>query len=189
MLGRDVIARARLDIDVSEAFASALEAAWPDLAPASQASVPVFRGGGQSPARIERLLGGPGAAILWSAEAGEDPVYARPRMQLGRLLLGALATLCPRIAELTQGTIVIDTNLGVDLPRTREEALSVALRSGAAQFAYGLDDILLDENLRPRFAESLRAGISPIVHRHRRRARRADHHFPPPPPPDDAHRR
>src|SRR5207302_11431793 len=69
----------------------------------------------------------------------------------------------PRFAEIESGTVLIDTNLGLDLPRSRAEALSVALRSRAHEFAFAADTIILDEDLRPRFAGDLTATIAPIV--------------------------
>src|SRR5262249_6617122 len=79
-----------------------------------------------------------------------------------------LGALQPRFNQIESGTLLIDTNLGIDIPRTRAEALGVALRSGARDFVFGADTITLDDDLPPRFAADPTATIAPLpsaIHR------------------------
>ena len=83
-------------------------------------------------ARPRRLLGGPGASIGWTGRRKPPPTYVRPRVRLVRLVEAALAALCPAIADLERGVLLVDTNNGLDIPATRDEALSLALRTRRA---------------------------------------------------------
>jgi hypothetical protein len=69
----------------------------------------------------------------------------------------------PRFGEIDSGTLLVDINLGIDIPRSRAEALSVALRNRARSFVFAADTITLDDDLRPRFAGDLTASIAPLV--------------------------
>ena len=109
------------------------------------------------------VLAGEGAGVSWSPTGGSGIANTRARQQLIRLVLAGLATLQPRLAGIGSGTVLIDTNLGIDIPRSRAEALTIALRSGAREFVFAADTITLDEDLRPRFAGDLTAAIAPIV--------------------------
>lgn len=164
VLGSDKAARAQLDFDMSEAIAGALDNAWAGLSTLGRDKTPLFRAVGGSTPKPAKVVGGPGAAVGWTPKIDADPLYVRPRVQLVRLVLAALAELSPQAAAISGGTVLVDTNLGFDIPRTREAALSAALRSGADEFAYGIDTIRLDEAIRPRLAADLRTGLSPIVH-------------------------
>jgi hypothetical protein len=165
VLGRDDAQRSQLDLDISETLADALEAAWPDLPVSQRQRFPVVRGVAIGGPRPERVLAGPGAGILWSPSAEISAVYARPRQRLIRLVLAALASIAPAIGEVVTGTILIDANLGVDVPRSRDEALTVALRYGAGELVFGTETLFLDEGLRPRLAADLRVALSPLVQR------------------------
>jgi hypothetical protein len=161
VLGKEVV-RAQLDIDVSETLGNALDAAWPSLPFLHRAKFPSIRG--VAPREDgAMMLAGPGVGILWSEESGNAPVHARPRLRLIRLAFAALAEICPRFAEIESGTVIVDTNEGIDLPRTREEALTIALRRGAAELVFGHDDLTFDDTIRARFAADLRVALSPIV--------------------------
>jgi len=161
VLGKEV-PRWQLDIDVSDALGHALDAAWPELASSSRQKFPGIRHADERSVPT-MMLAGEGAGVLWSPAGGSGIANTRARQHLIRLVLAGLATLQPRLAEIGSGTVLIDTNLGIDIPRSRAEALSVALRSGARELVFAADTITLDEDLRPRFAADLTAAIAPIV--------------------------
>jgi hypothetical protein len=165
ILGKEV-PRWQLDIDISDAIGHALEAAWPELAGSARQRFPVIRQ--SAPLADDRaaptmMLAGEGAGVLWSSAGGSGVANTRARQHLVRLVLAGLATLQPRIGEIESGTLLVDTNLGIDIPRSRAEALSVALRSRARNFVFAADTITLDDDLRPRFAGDLTATIGPLV--------------------------
>ena len=173
ILGKEV-PRWQLDIDISDAIGHALDAAWPELAGATRQRFPVIRAlpaatlGSQSPRAREdamprMMLAGEGAGVLWSPAGGSGVANARARQHLIRLVLAGLATLQPRVGTIDSGTLFVDSNLGIDIPRSRAEALTVALRHRAQDFVFAGDTITLDDDLRPRFAGDLTASIGPLV--------------------------
>jgi len=168
------VPRWQLDIDISDAIGHALDAAWPELAGATRQRFPVIRAlpaatlGSQSPRAREdamprMMLAGEGAGVLWSPAGGSGVANARARQHLIRLVLAGLATLQPRVGTIDSGTLFVDSNLGIDIPRSRAEALTVALRHRAQDFVFAGDTITLDDDLRPRFAGDLTASIGPLV--------------------------
>ncbi len=159
--GADYV-RARLDIDISETIADRMAAAWPRI----EAEL-----GGEYPAvlvmteavRPKRVLGGSGASIGWMESSDAAPTYVRPRVRLVRLVEAALATLCPALADLDRGVFLVDTNLGLDIPATRDEALSVALRTKADELVFGTEHVPLDAGARARIANGLVVRLSDTV--------------------------
>jgi len=125
----------------------------------------MIRAGGPKDLSPQRMLAGPGAGILWTRSGDVVAVFGRPRQRLIRLVLAALAVVAPPLAAIADGTLLIDGNLGTDIPRTREEALSVALRNRAAEFTFGMETVVLDDTLRPRIAGDLRLALAPLVQR------------------------
>ena len=86
-----------------------------------------------------------------------------PRARLSRLACAALARICPPFAEVGGGTFASDANLGVDIPATRDEALSAALRLGVETLCYGEERIRLDAGTRANLLPDLDVRLSPIV--------------------------
>jgi hypothetical protein len=164
VLGRHEVARTQLDQAVSEAIGDALGRAWPELGERSLETPPVFRAGAGA-LENARMFAGPGAAVLWTAGADTDRPYQGPRLRLVGRVVAALVDVCTAVGAAGQGRIVVDTNLGIDVPRTRAEALSVALRARATEFVFDNETIFLDEGMRPRFAADLRVSLSPMVAR------------------------
>ncbi len=160
VLGREV-ARAQLDLEISEALGTALAAAWPKLDERGPGH-PVFRGlsGG---AGSSRMFAAPGVGVLWMADSEPARIGLRPRLKLIGLVTAALRQAMPRLAGVQAGTVLVDTNLGKDIPATRGEALSVALRGGAGEFAFLDETVMLDEQLRPALAADLHLSLSPAV--------------------------
>jgi hypothetical protein len=161
ILGREA-PRWQLDTEISDALGQALEAAWPDLVPTARQRLPAIRAA--DPRLVAAaMLAGEGAAVLWSPEGGNGAANTRARHHLIRLVLAGLATLQPQVEGLDGGTVLVDTNLGIDIPRTRAEALGAALRARARDFRFAADAITLDDELRPRFAADLQVRLAPIV--------------------------
>ncbi len=165
VLGRSAGDRAHYDLDVSDALADALDATWPHLPVGERQHVPMIRAAGPKDLSPQRMLAGPGAGILWTRSGDVVAVFGRSRQRLIRLVLAALAVVAPPLTAITDGTLLIDSNLGTDIPRTREEALSVALRNRAAEFTFGMETVVLDDTLRPRTAGDLRLALAPLVQR------------------------
>ena len=59
--------------------------------------------------------------------------------------------------------MTVDTNLGIDIPRSRNEAMSVALRLAAEEFTYGEETTKLDTLERGRLVGDLEVSLSPFV--------------------------
>jgi len=154
--------RSRLDLDISDALADRLAESSPDLAPRKEGEYPTVRAmaGG---ARPTKLFGGPGASVLWLDSTGRPPVYVRPRVRLVRLVTAALASVCPSFPSLDRGTIFIDYNAGLDVPATRQGALSVALRARVEEATFANEVIRLDATSRSRLLRSLMVRLSPAV--------------------------
>jgi hypothetical protein len=173
ILGKEA-PRWQIDIDISDALGHALDAAWPELAGATRPRFPVIRAlpsatsGSQSPRGSEdalpkMMLAGEGAGVLWSPAGGSGVANTRARQHLIRLVLAGLATLQPRIGTIDSGTLFVDSNLGIDIPRSHAEALSVALRNRVRDFVFAGDTITLDDELRAHFAGDLTVSIAPLV--------------------------
>jgi hypothetical protein len=154
--------RSRLDLDISEGMADRLAEAWPDLVPTKESSYPAVRAMADG-AKPAKLFGAPGASVLWLASTGRPPVYVRPRVRLVRLVTAALASLCPAFPGVDGGTLFIDHNAGRDVPATREEALSVALRARVEEAIFGTETIRLDTVSRSRLLSGLLVRLSPAV--------------------------
>ena len=161
ILGRDIADRNQLDLDISDMLADRLDTAWPGLPVAERQKFPVVRAAGRL--RPERLFAGPGAGVLWTSASDGSAVYARPRQRLIRLALVALGRIVPGFDAIVSGTVLVDANLGLDVPATRAEALALALRTGISEFAFEAEKLELDETMRARLAGQLRASLSPIV--------------------------
>ena len=123
VLGRPDVSRTQIDQAVSEALSRRARqgmartcrkndsAAPPLIRPASRAFEPA------------RVFAGPGAAVLWAAGGEPDAAEQRRRPRLVGLVTAALVDICPALAEAGQGTILVDTNLGVDVPATQAGGL------------------------------------------------------------------
>jgi hypothetical protein len=162
ILGADKLAWPRIDSEISTVLADALAEARPDVAGAPPGRVP-----GVCPAALiakmapRRMYAGPGAAILWSADTVAAP--PPPRARLIRLICAALGKMCPPFVAVNGGTIAADANIGIDIPATRAEALSVALRLGVEDFCYGDERLRLDGAMRESLAGDLEVALSPAV--------------------------
>ncbi len=154
--------RSRLDLDISDAIADRLAEGWPDLAPRKEGDYPAVHALTEG-AKPRTLFGGPGASVLWLDSSGRPPVYVRPRVRLVRLVTAALASLCPSFPGLDSGTVFVDQNAGLDVPATREEALSVALRARVEEAIFGSEAIRLDALSRSRLLGGLVVRLSPAV--------------------------
>lgn len=165
LLGTASAPRAQLDQSISEAIAGALEKAAPDLAGTIVNGAPPTVGPATAPNGSEatRLLGGPGAAVLWSPRRIEGTPATPARLRLAGLAWAALCEACPGVNRSETGTLLIDDNAGLDLPSTREAAMSVALRAGVPEVAYGAGRIAIDAATRPRMVTELRVSVSPAV--------------------------
>ncbi|MCB1485884.1 MAG: hypothetical protein KDJ88_00330 [Bauldia sp.] len=159
---RDDHVRARFDIDISDAIADRLEAAWPDLKAVPGGEYPAVRAMAADD-RPRRMVGGPGAVIGMAEASSVSPVYVRARVRLLRLAEAALATLCPAFPRSAGGVWLVDANLGLDIPATREEALSAALRTRTDELVFGEETIALDAGARTRHIGRLVAGRAPAV--------------------------
>jgi len=165
LLGAASAPRTQLDQSISEAIAGALEKAAPDLARAIGDSAPPTVGPASAPNGSEatRLIGGPGASVLWSPRRIEGTPATPARLRLAALAWAALCEACPGINRSETGTLLIDDNAGLDLPSTHEAAMSVALRAGVPELAYGAERIAIDAATRPRMVTELRVSVSPAV--------------------------
>jgi hypothetical protein len=153
-----------IDGEVSGALADGLERTWPAIASRRPGRPPNFRSSASLPRlSSRRMFGGPGAAVLWTAESMVAPPPTLPRARLVKLVIAALAEICPPFAKAEGGTVTVDTNLGVDVPASREEALSVALRTGIEEFTFGEEVKRLDSAERARLSGDLEVRLSPIV--------------------------
>lgn len=164
LLGTASVPRPQLDQSISEAIAAALEGSSPNLA-AAAGQEPPPPGIRTATARDTptRLIGGPGAAVLWSPEKTEGSPPSPARLRLLGLAWKAIREACPAAEASAPGTILIDDNVGSDLPASRDAALTVALRAGAAEVTFGNETIAIDASARPRMVTELRVGLSPAV--------------------------
>ena len=146
VLGTVSVPRVQLDQSVSEAIAAALQRAMPGLAAPDEkdAPLPSIRLSGNGGDRPDAGDGGPGAAVLWSTRKAEGQPPSPPRLALLALAWTALRQLCPAAETAESGTILVDDNAGLDLPSTRNAALSMALRAGVAEVCFGEERIALD---------------------------------------------
>ena len=179
ILGKEV-PRWQLDIDVSDVMGGALEAAWPELAVPPRPRLPgIRRADGRIAATM--MFAGEGAGVLWSPAGGSGVANTRARQRLIRLVLAGLAVVQPRFAAIETGTVLIDTNLGIDIPRNRAEALErrVARRRRRIRLRRRYD------HPRRRSPPALRRRSDRHHRADRRRGRgprgRVAGHLPPPP--------
>lgn len=174
-LGRDAVAailgdpdipRGQLEVNVCEVLADRLAAAWPAAGGKGPERLPVVtRTGAASGPRPEKLFGAPGAAVLWTAATDIIPVYPPARARLLRAALVVLGELAPPLRKSEIGTLFVDINQGIDIPATRDEALSVALRHGLGEIVFGGEAAGFDLAARARAAAGLDIRLSPAVAR------------------------
>ena len=164
ILGANKVARPNIDGEISTDLADALAAARPDIADTPGGRVPaVFPAAKLAKTALRHMYAGPGAAILWTANTVTAPPASPQRVRLIRLISAVLGKMCPPFAAIDGGTIAIDANLGADIPTTRDEALSVALRLGVEDFCYGDERLRLDVATRERLVGDLEVRLSPAV--------------------------
>ncbi len=164
VLGKTDTPQAELENEMATALVTALEKAWPEIADKGPARQPDIRPAFVLPSILpRRLYGGPGASLLWTPESmiAQPPTPAIAK--LIRRACAGIAVLCPPFAKIEGGTISVDTNLGKDVPATREEALSVALRARLEEFAFGETTGRLAPLERDRLSGYLDIRLSPIV--------------------------
>lgn len=156
--------RPEVESEMAIALADGLAASWPSVASTEAGPFPNVHLS-SAPAAItpQRIYGGPGAAIVWVADTTTMRPPSPPRARLIRFVYAALGEICPLFREIGSGTITIDTNLGADIPDSREAALSVALRSNVAEVAFVEETIKLDAAARARLGGELFVRLSPIV--------------------------
>ena len=164
LLGGKIVARATLANEISLALADALAASWPSIAQGEARRVPHFHPASAiSAIPPRRMYAGNGAAVVWSTEVVPSPPPPSPRARLIQLACAALAEICPPFAKVDGGMTTIDINAGVDIPASRTEALSAALRLPVDEFHYGDERIWLKADERSRLAGDLEVRLSPIV--------------------------
>ena len=161
VLGTTSVPRGQLDQSISETITRALGQWGPGEKTAAEELLPAVHFRRSGIADPERMIGGPGVSLLWSRQM--DWVPPSPfRQQLLAAAWSMFRQLFPE-GEAREGTIVVDDNLGDDLPATREAALGAALRLGVPEVRFGTERIVLDATNRPRLATDLRIGLSPAV--------------------------
>jgi hypothetical protein len=164
LAGKTDLAQADLEAAIAATLADELEKAWPEIAEKGPARQPDVRPPFVLPTIApRRLYGGAGAAILWTPESMIAPAPVPAVARLARRVCAGIAALCPSFAKIEGGTLFVDTNLGRDIPATREEALSVVLRARLDEFAFGETAGRLDPLERDRLTGHLEVRISPIV--------------------------
>ena len=161
VLGTASLPRPQVDDAVSERLAGGLAAGGAGPASEGGELLPAVHFRPHRPTVPERLAGGPGVAILWARKLD----WAAPSPFRQRLLSAAWAAFRQAYpaSELREGTIIVDDDLGNDLPATREAALAQALRLGVADVRFGDERITIDAALQRRLAADLRIGLSPAV--------------------------
>lgn len=164
ILGEGITARAGRADEISHALADGLAAAWPSIVGTDERRVPnVYPASAISAIALRRMYAGNGAAVLWSAETMTSPPPSSHQARLTRLVCAALAEICPPFADIDGGTISTDSNLGLDIPATRDQALSVALRLKVEEFYYGEERVTLSATERGRLSADLEVRLSPVV--------------------------
>lgn len=161
VLGTASVPRTQIDQRMCEAIVAALRALEPGGKAIGEELLPAVHFRRSGIADPERVIGGPGIALLWSRQM--DWVPPSPFRQQ---LLGVAWALFRRIhpeGEAREGTIIVDEDFGTDLPATREAAIATALRLGVPEVRFGTDRILIDATSRPRLSADLRIGLSPAV--------------------------
>ena len=162
LLGRADVSRTQLDQTVSDALSDALGRAWPELGEREIEPLPLFRAAA-APLRNARMFAGPGAGGVVDCGGETERPDQPARRRLVRRVVAALVDGCTAVGAAGHGTFIVDANLGIDVPRTRAEALSVALRARAKDFVFENETVFLDQDMRPRFAGELRVSLSPAV--------------------------
>lgn len=162
VLGPTGFVRSRLDLDISETLADRMAAAWPDVEIRQGDQYPAFRAA-TATHRPAKLLGCDGACVLWGNTTDTAPVYVRSRIRLVRLVHAVLATLCPAMPDPGKGVFLVDDNGGVDIVATRDEALSLALRTRVDEAVFGTESIALDAAGRSRMTGGLFVRLSPAI--------------------------
>jgi hypothetical protein len=164
ILGTASVPRTQLDQRICDALAAALEKSSPGLAADSGRDDPPpavrAMAAGETPTR---LFGGPGAAALWAPGKAEGRPPSSSRLRLIGLALAALREACPAASFSGPGAVLVDDDVGTDLPATREASLAVALRAGVGEFLYGHERLTIDAASRPRLVSDLRVVLGPAV--------------------------
>jgi hypothetical protein len=164
ILGADKADRPGIENEISAALADALAESWPQITSALAERVPAVCPISNLPAMApRRLYAGPGAAGLWTSDTIAMPAPAPSRAWLTKLVCAVLEKICPPFAAVDGGTISTDTNLGIDVPASRDEALSVALRLGVEDLYFGEERTRLDPGTCERLSGDLEVRLSPIV--------------------------
>jgi hypothetical protein len=165
ILGEAEVAPGRIETLVGEALCEALGGAsgGGTARPSPREATMEVRSARAALAIPERLIGGAGAAVLWSGDMGKGYLAYPLRDRLIAIVMAALREIAPGIALVEGGAILVDLNSGLDIPRTRAEALSAALRAGVGKAVFGEETILLDAPNRPRLAAELKVTLSPLV--------------------------
>jgi hypothetical protein len=164
VVGKTDIAPPEVDGEVSTALADGLERTWPAIASRRSGRPPNFRSFDALPRLVSRrMFAGAGAAILWTAESMVTPPPSLSRSRLVKLVVAALGEICPAFVKAEGGTVTVDTNLGIDVPATRSEALSVALRRDVEEVVLGEETLRLTSSERTLLAGDLEVRLSPIV--------------------------
>lgn len=163
ILGTDKVAGSQLDSEVSAVLADALADSWPEIEETSSGRLPDVCPASALPTGSRHMYAGPGAAILWTNDARTMPPSTPPRARLRGLVCAAIARICPPFSIVGGGMMAADANLGMNIPGTRDEALSVALRLGVEDFCFGEERLRLGAEERRRLAGQCEVRLSPIV--------------------------
>jgi hypothetical protein len=164
ILGADKAEQPGIDDEISGALVDAFSASWPDVASTPPGRAPeVYPASALLAIAPRHMYAGPGAAVLWTTDTMTAPPASPQRAKLVRLVCAAVAKICPPFALIGGGTMSIDLNVGKDIPTTREEALSVALRLGVEDFCFGGERLRLDAGERERMTGDLEVRLSPAV--------------------------
>lgn len=163
ILGSDKVTRSQLDGEVSSVLAEALAHSWPEIEETTSGRLPDICPAAALPTGSRHMYAGPGAAILWTNATRIMPLSTPPRVRLRSLVCAALARICPPFSIVGGGMIAADENLGIDIPGTRDEALSVALRLGVEDFCFGDERLRLGAEERRRLTGQCDVRLSPIV--------------------------
>ncbi|HET7716286.1 MAG TPA: hypothetical protein VFK86_11725, partial [Bauldia sp.] len=163
VLGTVSVPKPHIDQAISEALLAAIGGAAGDAAAANRAAgtLPAVRVSGGTAIAPDAAIGGPGVTVLCSRQRAEGQALSQPRETLLGVVWAALRELCPAAEGF--GTILVDGNLGLDLPATRDQAVGLALRAGVTEVLYGDERLAIDAATRPRLAADLRVGLSPTV--------------------------
>jgi len=137
ILGSAAGDRCDLPERVTTALLAKLRAAWPDLS-AGDGPVPVFVGADTAAVKPAGLIGGLGAALLWSSDSAPLRVASSDDELLSRLTLAAFAEIAG-VPLPEANSWIVDHNLGEGIPETVADAVALGWRHSvrSAVFAGG----------------------------------------------------